>query len=89
MTEYNDTGRYRGPVRGSGREVPAEGELARKRNTGDPRGLGDAVAWLLEKLGLKKKPGCGCNRRQDNLNRLSSYLLEGIRKVFAWLRLTN
>lgn len=30
--------------------------------------LGDWVAWLLERLGIRKKPQCGCARRQEQLN---------------------
>jgi len=32
-------------------------------------GLGDWVASKLEKIGIKKKPGCGCQGRQDKLNK--------------------
>ena len=32
-------------------------------------GLGDKVGWLLSKLGIKKKSGCGCYKRQIALNR--------------------
>jgi len=33
------------------------------------RGLGDVVEILARKLGFEKKPGCGCRRRQEKLNR--------------------
>jgi hypothetical protein len=33
------------------------------------RGLGDLVARGLEKIGIRKKPGCGCHKRQKNLNK--------------------
>lgn len=34
------------------------------------RGVGDLVAAALSAIGIKKQPGCGCQRRQDALNRL-------------------
>lgn len=34
-----------------------------------PRGLGDVFAWLFAKMGFKPKPGCGCKKRQEKLNR--------------------
>lgn len=40
------------------------------------RGLGDTVAWWIEKLGfgrVKERPGCGCRRRREWLNRLFPY----------------
>lgn len=33
------------------------------------RGLGDLVAKGLEAVGIKKKQGCGCDGRQETLNR--------------------
>ena len=35
-----------------------------------PRGLGDWIAGALLRLGILKRPGCGCARRQSALNRL-------------------
>ena len=38
------------------------------RNCSGPRGLGDIVAsWLLW-LGIRKRPGCGCDERKTWLN---------------------
>ncbi len=37
------------------------------------RGLGDTVARFLNWIGIKKRPGCGCERRQEWLNRLFPY----------------
>lgn len=34
------------------------------------RGLGDAVAAGLERVGIKKRKGCGCGKRQAMLNKL-------------------
>jgi len=34
------------------------------------RGLGDVVAKVASALGIKQKPGCGCKRRQEKLNKL-------------------
>ena len=38
-----------------------------------PQGLGDTIANGLEKLGVKKKKGCGCKERQEKLNKLIPY----------------
>jgi hypothetical protein len=37
------------------------------------RGLGDSVAKVFKKLGIDKKPGCGCEKRQEMLNKLVPY----------------
>lgn len=34
-------------------------------------GLGDAVAWLLSKIGINPWPGCGCQGRKAWLNRIT------------------
>ena len=34
------------------------------------RGLGDLLASGLAAVGIKKQPGCGCEARQEALNRL-------------------
>ena len=34
------------------------------------RGLGDVVAATLRDWGIRKRKGCGCDRRQEFLNRL-------------------
>ena len=34
------------------------------------RGLGDVVAAGLERVGIKKRKGCGCGKRQAMLNKL-------------------
>lgn len=34
------------------------------------RGVGDLVSRGLAKIGCRKRPGCGCSKRQDMLNRL-------------------
>lgn len=40
----------------------------------DPdRGLGDTLARLFQAVGVRRKPGCGCGRRQSLLNRLVPY----------------
>ena len=44
------------------------------------RGLGDVLAALFKAVGVKQKPGCGCKRRQEKLNKLT------VRSLFAWLR---
>ena len=40
------------------------------------RGLGDLVARGLEAVGVKKRKGCGCQRRQDALNRALPFTRE-------------
>ena len=34
-----------------------------------PRGLGDWLAQQLIRVGIRKRYGCGCGRRQETLNR--------------------
>jgi len=38
-----------------------------------PRGLGDTVATVLAAVGVKKRKGCGCSKRQAWLNRVVPY----------------
>lgn len=40
-----------------------------------PQGLGDTLANLINKTPLRrlKKKGCGCNSRQEKLNRIVKY----------------
>ena len=38
-----------------------------------PRGLGDTIALGLQALGIRKRKGCGCGKRQAWLNRLVPY----------------
>ncbi len=33
------------------------------------RGLGDVLEAIFAKFGAKPKPGCGCKKRQEKLNR--------------------
>lgn len=54
----------------SGTMVP---EIAAKPPSHRSRGLGDTVAKVLEKAGVKPKRGCGCRKRQAFLNRLFPY----------------
>lgn len=35
-----------------------------------PRGLGDVVAKALSAVGIRKKKGCNCGKRQELLNRM-------------------
>jgi hypothetical protein len=36
--------------------------------------LGDKIARFLEWFGIKKRPGCGCERRQAKLNQAHNKL---------------
>lgn len=38
-------------------------------------GLGDVVAWALYKVGIKPFPGCGCEERKRQLNRIRLFNL--------------
>jgi hypothetical protein len=40
-------------------------------------GLGDTVAKVANKLGFKKTEGCGCQKRQEILNKLVPYGKKG------------
>lgn len=46
-------------------------------------GLGDVVAGAANAVGIKKKPGCGCQKRQDAMNRATPPY---IRRVLGWAR---
>ena len=39
----------------------------------NPRGLGDTVALGLHAIGIRKRKGCGCGKRQAWLNRTFPY----------------
>ena len=41
------------------------------------RGLGDTIANVAKKLGFKQTEGCGCQKRQEALNRLVPYQKKG------------
>lgn len=43
----------------------------------EARGLGDVVAKVASALGIKQKPGCGCKRRQEKLNKLVPFKPDG------------
>lgn len=40
------------------------------KRQGKIAGLGDFVAKALSSLGVKKKQGCGCAKRQEKLNQM-------------------
>jgi hypothetical protein len=37
-------------------------------------GMGDRLAALLKRVGIKRRKGCGCAKRQDQLNRIGARL---------------
>lgn len=41
------------------------------------RGLGDTVAKVAKAVGIKQKEGCGCQKRQEFLNKLVPYGKKG------------
>ena len=43
-------------------------------------GLGDTVANVLQKLGIEKRPGCGCENRHRWLNKHVPYNGQGCQK---------
>ena len=43
------------------------------QRTPNPRGLGDTIAIGLAAIGVRKRKGCGCGKRQAWLNRLVPY----------------
>lgn len=46
-------------------------------------GLGDVVAGAANAVGIKKTAGCGCQKRQDALNRATPPY---VRRVLGWLK---
>ncbi len=38
-------------------------------------GLGDFVAALLARLGIRKHPGCRCDKRREWLNRVGDWIV--------------
>ena len=51
-------------------ETPRRVEGAETTAGGSPRGLGSLISSMLNRIGIKKKPGCGCQKRADTLDRL-------------------
>ena len=45
--------------------------------------LGDWLAWLLAAIGIRKKRGCGCGKRQDNLNRVGERIVNALGRLFG------
>lgn len=50
-----------------------EGPCLPPNESSSVRGLGDLVAWLLSLFGIRKRPGCSCDERQQRLNRWRSW----------------
>jgi hypothetical protein len=44
------------------------------KGTSSERGLGDYIAALLVRVGIRKRPGCGCDARRQWLNRVGRWL---------------
>lgn len=47
------------------------------------RGMGDWIADILSRIGVRKRPGCGCSARQERLNRWSVWAVHRLRAI-AW-----
>ena len=47
------------------------------------RGLGDTIAKAAKAMGIKQTPGCGCEKRQEVLNKLIDYMEELKEHVLA------
>lgn len=41
--------------------------------TKNSEGLGDTVAHFLQSIGIEKKPGCGCKKKHQWLNKWFPY----------------
>lgn len=53
---------------------------------GQPRRAGDWLARLTHWLRIKRKPGCGCERRQAWLNRWGAWIIAGgAAGAIAWI----
>lgn len=46
-------------------------------------GLGTLVASLLSKLGIKKKKGCGCHKREAALNRFGWRISDMVKRTLS------
>ena len=51
------------------------------------RGLGDIVAWILHKLRIRPYKTCGCQKRQETLNKLVPFRSDSKRIVDEDLKL--
>lgn len=58
---------------------PCDGQAPRRL------GLGDWLASLLYRLGFRKRPGCGCERRQAALNRFGERIARLFRSILVRL----
>ena len=43
------------------------------------RGLGDTIAKVAKAVGIKQTPGCGCEKRQEALNKMVPYRKKGVK----------
>lgn len=48
------------------------------------KGLGTFVASLLSKLGIKKKKGCGCHKREAALNRFGWRISDMVKRPLSF-----
>lgn len=48
------------------------------------RGLGDTLARIFKRFGIKQKRGCGCRKRQSRLNTLIPYSKTAWRWRLLW-----
>ncbi len=57
-----------------GRVLGFDAKQHPSRNCSSPRGLGDRLAGMLARFGIRPWKGCGCKRRQEKLNRFGRWL---------------
>lgn len=47
-------------------------------------GLGDAVAWVLSRAGIRIRRKCGCKGRRQKLNEVGEAVAKGVRRAAKW-----
>jgi hypothetical protein len=61
-----------------GRPSPGVCHNVCEQYDGPSRGLGDTVAKALKTVGVQKRKGCKCGKRQAKLNRMVTYGNSGV-----------
>jgi hypothetical protein len=50
----------------------------------DVVGLGDAVAWVLNRAGIRVRNKCDCKRRRAMLNQAGEAIVKGVRSLVGY-----